>query len=116
MKLEFETVIASQRVGAKRRPMINSAKQSSGRARTFLDCIVASLLAMTRKRSILLVAFETDSKAAAADELPAAGDVAYGPSAIDSSTHRIKQIVLWMDVLDSPRNPVCLRRLHSATR
>jgi hypothetical protein len=35
------TVIASQRVGAKRRPMTGSAKQSSGRAPR-LDCFVAS--------------------------------------------------------------------------
>jgi S-disulfanyl-L-cysteine oxidoreductase SoxD len=39
-------VIASQRVGAKRRPMTGSAKQSGGRAEG-LDCFVASLLAMT---------------------------------------------------------------------
>jgi hypothetical protein len=31
-------------------------------------------------------------------------EVAYGPSPIDSSTHRIKQIVLWMDALDSPQS------------
>jgi hypothetical protein len=36
------------------------------------------------------------SKAVAAGNLVGRGDVAYGPSAIDSSTHRIKQIVLWM--------------------
>jgi len=42
-----ETVIASQRVGAKRRPMINSAKQSSFDKKNKLDCFVASLLAMT---------------------------------------------------------------------
>jgi hypothetical protein len=39
-------VIASQRVGAKRRPMTGSAKQSRGRKER-LDCFVASLLAMT---------------------------------------------------------------------
>jgi hypothetical protein len=39
-------VIASQRVGAKRRPMTGSAKQSSLSARR-LDCFVATLLAMT---------------------------------------------------------------------
>jgi hypothetical protein len=41
-----KTVIASQRVGAKRRPMTGSAKQSSF-ARIKLDCFVAALLAMT---------------------------------------------------------------------
>jgi hypothetical protein len=40
-------VIASQRVGAKRRPMTGSAKQSSFNAAK-LDCFVAALLAMTR--------------------------------------------------------------------
>jgi hypothetical protein len=40
------TVIASQRVGAKRRPMTGSAKQSIARQRK-LDCFVALLLAMT---------------------------------------------------------------------
>jgi Protease inhibitor Inh len=41
-------VIASQRVGAKRRPMTGSAKQSSGPVRVRrLDCFVATLLAMT---------------------------------------------------------------------
>ena len=40
-------VIASQRVGAKRRPMTGSAKQSSYLSRAKLDCFVASLLAMT---------------------------------------------------------------------
>jgi hypothetical protein len=37
------------------------------------------------------------SKAVAADRFVGRGDAAYGPSAIDSSTHAIKQIVLWMD-------------------
>jgi len=46
MKLSF--VIASQRVGAKRRPMTGSAKQS-GTEYDALDCFVASLLAMTTK-------------------------------------------------------------------
>jgi hypothetical protein len=41
-----ESVIASQRVGEKRRPMTGSAKQSRT-AETGLDCFVASLLAMT---------------------------------------------------------------------
>jgi hypothetical protein len=41
------TVIASQRVGAKRRPMTGSAKQSRMAAKQRLDCFVASLLAMT---------------------------------------------------------------------
>jgi hypothetical protein len=36
-------VIASQRVGAKRRPMINSARQSKSRKQG-LDCFVACLL------------------------------------------------------------------------
>jgi hypothetical protein len=41
-------VIASQRVGAARRPMTGSTKQSSGQARARrLDCFVAALLAMT---------------------------------------------------------------------
>jgi hypothetical protein len=43
-----DSVIASQRVGAKRRPMTGSAKQSillSFRGK--MDCFVASLLAMT---------------------------------------------------------------------
>src|SRR5882724_4290247 len=35
-------VIASQRVGAKRRPMINSAKQSISRYKERMDCFVAS--------------------------------------------------------------------------
>jgi hypothetical protein len=39
-------VIASQRVGAQRRPMTSSAKQSRGREKG-LDCFVAALLAMT---------------------------------------------------------------------
>jgi hypothetical protein len=39
-------VIASQRIGAKRRPMTGAAKQSSASARR-LDCFVAALLAMT---------------------------------------------------------------------
>jgi hypothetical protein len=38
------------------------------------------------------------SKAVAADRFVGRGDAAYGPSAIDSSTHAIKQIVLWMDI------------------
>jgi hypothetical protein len=38
---EFGTVIASQRVGAKRRPMTGSAKQSMGQPGS-LDCFVAS--------------------------------------------------------------------------
>jgi hypothetical protein len=43
-----EIVIASQRVGAKRRPMTGSAKQSRSPAQqASLDCFVASLLAMT---------------------------------------------------------------------
>jgi hypothetical protein len=41
-----EAVIASQRVGAKRRSMTGSAKQSSFKAAK-LDCFVAALLAMT---------------------------------------------------------------------
>jgi hypothetical protein len=40
-------VIASQRVGAKRRPMTGSAKQSIAPQARKLDCFVASLLAMT---------------------------------------------------------------------
>jgi len=45
----FETVIASQLVGAKRRPMINSAKQSMSPSKERMDCFVASLLAMTTR-------------------------------------------------------------------
>jgi hypothetical protein len=41
-------VIASQRVGATRRPMTGSTKQSITQ-RKRMDCFVASLLAMTRK-------------------------------------------------------------------
>ena len=41
------SVIASQRVGAKRRPMTGSAKQSSFFPTRKLDCFVALLLAMT---------------------------------------------------------------------
>jgi adenylyl- and sulfurtransferase ThiI len=41
-------VIASQRVGAKRRPMTGSAKQSIIQHDDGLDCFVASLLAMTK--------------------------------------------------------------------
>ena len=40
------TVIASQRVGAKRRPMTGSAKQSMPDQER-VDCFVAALLAMT---------------------------------------------------------------------
>jgi hypothetical protein len=39
-------VIASQRVGAKRRPMTGSAKQSIAHRKS-MDCFVAALLAMT---------------------------------------------------------------------
>jgi hypothetical protein len=38
------------------------------------------------------------SGAVAAGIFVGRGDAAYGPSAIDSSTHAIKQIVLWMDI------------------
>jgi hypothetical protein len=38
------------------------------------------------------------SKAVAAGQFVDRGDAAYGPSAIDSSTHATKQIVLWMDI------------------
>jgi hypothetical protein len=40
-------VIASHRVGAKRRPMTGSAKQSMVQREERMDCVVASLLAMT---------------------------------------------------------------------
>ncbi len=40
-------VIASQRIGAKRRPMTGSAKQSIAQQKERVDCFVASLLAMT---------------------------------------------------------------------
>jgi len=46
MTQDFKIVIASQRVGAKRRPMTGSAKQSRSRKER-LDCFVPSLLAMT---------------------------------------------------------------------
>jgi hypothetical protein len=45
--LTTNAVIAIQRVGAKRRPMINSAKQSIHPRQERMDCFVASLLAMT---------------------------------------------------------------------
>jgi hypothetical protein len=38
------------------------------------------------------------SEAATAGQFVGRGDAAYGPSGIDSSTHAIKQIVLWMDI------------------
>jgi hypothetical protein len=38
------------------------------------------------------------SVAVAAGIFVGRGDAAYGPFAIDSSTHAIKQIVLWMDI------------------
>jgi hypothetical protein len=38
------------------------------------------------------------SEAVAAGQFVGRGDAAYGPSAIDSSTHAIKQIVLWMNI------------------
>jgi hypothetical protein len=40
-------VIASHRVGAKRRPMTGSTKQSIKPHKERMDCFVASLLAMT---------------------------------------------------------------------
>jgi hypothetical protein len=40
-------------------------------------------------------------------------DAAYGPSPIDSSTHRIKQIVLWMDMIYSRRDPLATKRCAS---
>src|ERR1700737_1208125 len=42
--LSIDSVIASQRVGAKRRPMTGSAKQSNATLRKKLDCFVALLL------------------------------------------------------------------------
>jgi hypothetical protein len=46
--MKASSVIASQRVGAKRRPMTGSAKQSMyPRVPARMDCFVASLLAMT---------------------------------------------------------------------
>jgi hypothetical protein len=45
------SVIASQRVGAKRRPMTGSAKQSILPRKERMDCFVAALLAMTVKLS-----------------------------------------------------------------
>jgi hypothetical protein len=46
-KTERFTVIASQRVGAQRRPMTGSAKQSISPRKERMDCFVASLFAMT---------------------------------------------------------------------
>jgi hypothetical protein len=50
------------------------------------------------------------SKAVAAGNFVDRGDVAYGPSSIDSSTHGIKQIVLWMDIFYSPNDPAGTKR------
>src|SRR5437016_14507672 len=50
MKGRFEAVIASQRVGAKCRPMTGSAKQSTY-PRSRMDCFVAALRAMTAEKS-----------------------------------------------------------------
>jgi hypothetical protein len=48
----FCLVIASQRVGAKRRPMTGSAKQSIAQHNGWMDCFVAALLAMTPRESL----------------------------------------------------------------
>jgi hypothetical protein len=40
----FETVIASHRVGAKRRPMTGSAKQSISPRKESMDCFVAEFI------------------------------------------------------------------------
>jgi hypothetical protein len=50
-KANCSIVIASQRVGAKRRPMTGSAKQSMPRSKERMDCFVATLLAMTAWRA-----------------------------------------------------------------
>jgi hypothetical protein len=50
----LSTVIASQRVRAKRGPMTGSAKQSRA-MHTTLDCFVAALLAMTVLAFLLIV-------------------------------------------------------------
>ena len=63
----FETVIASQRVGAKRRPMINSAKQSIVHRKERMDCFVASLLAMTAVKAAHPGAGEYDAASGAGD-------------------------------------------------
>jgi hypothetical protein len=44
----LKTVITSQRVGAKRRPMTGSAKQSIVRRKERMDCFVASAFARRR--------------------------------------------------------------------
>jgi hypothetical protein len=56
------------------------------------------------------------SKAVAAGNFVSRGDVAYGPSAIDSSTHGIKQIVLWMDIFTHRVIPGGTRRPASIAR
>jgi hypothetical protein len=46
------SVIAGHRVGAKRRPMTGSAKQSMPIQKERMDCFVAALLAMTLRVAI----------------------------------------------------------------
>jgi hypothetical protein len=58
--LDCLAVIASQRVGAMRRPMVNSAKQSSVSALN-LDCFVALLLAMTKRGAYSPTSFSQSS-------------------------------------------------------
>src|ERR1700692_81281 len=54
-------VIASQRVGAKRRPMTGSAQQSMSPHGDIMDCFGATLLAMTEEFST--ASFRGDAKA-----------------------------------------------------
>jgi hypothetical protein len=57
------------------------------------------------------------SKAVATDIFVDRGDIAYGLSAIDSSTRGIKQIVLWMDIFtDQVVRLAQNSHLHCATR
>jgi hypothetical protein len=43
------------------------------------------------------------SKSSRGGQIVDRGDAAYGPSPIDSSTHRLKQIVLWMSIIPLPK-------------
>ena len=58
--MKLSSVIASQRFGAKRRPMTGSAKQSMyPRVPARMDCFVASLLAMTEEAAGSVIAHPT---------------------------------------------------------
>jgi hypothetical protein len=57
------------------------------------------------------------SEAVAAGIFVGRGDAAYGLFAIDTSTHAIKKIVLWMDIFtEQVIRLVRSARLHCATR